>query len=108
MNFPLSFSRLNGFFSEFVLRHTGQIHLLLYVLLQSIISTVCSSNRDDVTIDNVLSHPVGPIPVSMFHEDCTIRKSCKSDLVKQFENEASPNTSATVCAFAKHNINCLQ
>jgi hypothetical protein len=26
----------------------------------------------------------------MFHEDGTMRKSCKSDLVKQFENEASP------------------
>jgi hypothetical protein len=51
---------------------------------------VLTNNRDDVTIDNVLSHPVGPIPVSMFHEDGTMRKSCKSDLVKQFENEASP------------------
>jgi hypothetical protein len=26
----------------------------------------------------------------MFHEDGTMRKSCKSDLVKQFENEVSP------------------
>ena len=41
-------------------------------------------------IDNILSHPEGPIPVSMFHEDGTMRKSCKSDLVKQFENEVSP------------------
>jgi hypothetical protein len=31
-----------------------------------------------------------PIPVSMFDEDGTMRKSCKSDLVKQFENEVSP------------------
>ena len=29
----------------------------------------------------------------MFHEDDTMRKSCKSDLVKQFENEASPDLS---------------
>ena len=28
--------------------------------------------------------------MSMFHEDGTMRQSCKSDLVKQFENEASP------------------
>jgi hypothetical protein len=28
---------------EFFLRHTGQMHLLLYVLLQSMMSTVCSS-----------------------------------------------------------------
>ena len=48
---------------------------------------VLANSRDDVTIDNILSHPVGPIPVSMFHEDGTMRKSCKSDLVKQFENE---------------------
>jgi hypothetical protein len=46
--------------------------------------------RDDVTIDNIFSHPVGPIPVSMFHEDGTTTKSCKSNLVKQFENEVSP------------------
>jgi hypothetical protein len=32
---------------------------------------VLANNRDDVTIDNILSHPVGPIPVSMFHEDGT-------------------------------------
>ena len=36
-----------------------------------------------------------PIPVSMFHEDGTMRKSCKSDLVKQFENEISPVLSLT-------------
>jgi hypothetical protein len=51
---------------------------------------VLANSRDDVTIYNILSHPVGPIPVSMFHEDGIMRKSCKSDLVKQFENEASP------------------
>jgi hypothetical protein len=46
---------------------------------------VLANSRDDVTIDNILSHPVGPISVSMFHEDGTTRKSCKSNLVKQFE-----------------------
>jgi hypothetical protein len=35
----ISFSRRDGVF----LRHTGQMHLLLYVLLQSMMSTVCSS-----------------------------------------------------------------
>ena len=48
---------------------------------------VLANSRDDVTIDNIRSHPLGPIPVSMFHEDGSMRKSCKSDLVKQFENE---------------------
>ena len=51
---------------------------------------VLANSRDDVTIDNILSLPVGPIPVSMFHEDGTMRKSCKPDLVQQFENEVSP------------------
>ena len=51
---------------------------------------VLANSRDDVTIDNILSHPIGPIPVAMFHKDGTMRKSCKSDLVKQFENEVSP------------------
>ena len=51
---------------------------------------VLANSRDDVTIDNIFSHPVWPILVSMFHEDDTMRKSCKSDLVKQFENEVSP------------------
>jgi hypothetical protein len=27
----------------------------------------------------------------MFHEDGTMRKSCKSDVEKQFENEDSPD-----------------
>ena len=51
---------------------------------------VLANSRDDVTIDNILSHPVGPIPVSMFHEDGTMRKSYDSILGKQFENEVSP------------------
>ena len=38
---------------------------------------ILANSRDDVTIDNILSHPLGPIPVSMFHEDGTMSKSCK-------------------------------
>jgi hypothetical protein len=34
----------------------------------------------------------------MFHEDGTMRKSCKSDLVKQFENEVCPVLS--LCLFS--------
>jgi hypothetical protein len=45
-----------------------------------------TNSRDDVMIDNILSHPVGPIPVSMFHENGTMRKYCKSDLVKQWSD----------------------
>jgi hypothetical protein len=47
---------------------------------------VLANSRDDVTIDNILSHPVEHIPVAMFHEDGTMRKSYESDLVNQFEN----------------------
>jgi hypothetical protein len=43
----------------------------------------------DMTGYDFTRFAVGPIPVSMFHEDGTIRKFCKSDLVKQFEKEVS-------------------
>ncbi|CAC5422190.1 unnamed protein product [Mytilus coruscus] len=48
-----------------------------------------ANSRYDVTIDSIFLLPLGPIPVSLFHEDRTMRKSCKSDLVKQFENEVT-------------------
>ncbi|CAC5400233.1 unnamed protein product [Mytilus coruscus] len=41
---------------------------------------VLANSRDDVTIESILSLPLGPIPVSLFHEDGTMRKCCKSDL----------------------------
>ena len=47
---------------------------------------VLANSKDDVTIDNILSHPVEPILVSMFHEDGIMRKSYELDLVNQFEN----------------------
>ncbi|CAC5392802.1 unnamed protein product [Mytilus coruscus] len=50
---------------------------------------ILANSRDNVTIDSISSLPFGAIPVSLFHEDGTTRKSCKSDLVKQFENEVS-------------------
>ena len=55
--------------------------------------------RDDVTVEKVLSFPVGPIPTSLFHEDGTMRKTCKSDLAHQLE---VPVTSLqTLSAFDK-------
>jgi hypothetical protein len=38
----------------------------------------------------------------MFHEDGTMRQSCKSDLVKQFENEVSPVNSLPVLLGSMH------
>ena len=34
--------------------------------------------RQDVTLENVLSHPGGPVPASMFHDDGTMRKCVKA------------------------------
>jgi hypothetical protein len=61
------------------------------------LALVLANSRYDVTIDNILSHPVGPIPVSI-----------SADLMKVFFTSYRSNTSATVCAFAKHDVNCLQ
>ena len=41
--------------------------------------------REDVTLDTILSHPVGCVPTSMFHEDGTMRKNTKSDLAHKLE-----------------------
>jgi hypothetical protein len=46
----------------------------------------------------------------MFHEDGTMRKSCKSDLVQQFENEVSPSpkTFMSACLFSLTDRNFFQ
>ena len=50
---------------------------------------VLENSRDDVTVEKVLSFPVGPIPTSLFHDDGTMRKSCKADFCHQLEGEVS-------------------
>ena len=35
---------------------------------------VLANSRDDVTVEKVLSFPVGPIPTSLFHDYGTMRK----------------------------------
>ena len=37
--------------------------------------------RDDVTVEKLLSFPIGPIPTSLFHDDSTMRKCVKADLL---------------------------
>lgn len=44
-------------------------------------------NCDDVTVDKVLSYPIGPIPTAIFHDDGTMRKSCKTDLYHLLEQD---------------------
>ena len=41
--------------------------------------------RDDITVDNILSHPIGPVPISLFHEDGTMRKCTKAELGQKLE-----------------------
>ena len=49
---------------------------------------VLTNSRDDVTVEKVLSFPVGPIPTSVFHDDDgTMRTSCKADICHQLQAE---------------------
>ena len=43
--------------------------------------------RDEVTVEKVLAYPIGPIPTAIFHDDGSMRKTCKSDLIHLLENE---------------------
>ena len=42
--------------------------------------------RQDVTLETVLSHLVGPVSASMFHDDGTMRKRVKADLALGLED----------------------
>ena len=42
--------------------------------------------RQDVTLENVLNHPGGPVPASMFHDDGTTRKCVKAYLAHGLED----------------------
>jgi hypothetical protein len=50
---------------------------------------VLAGCREDVTIEKILSFPIGPVPISIFHEDGTMRKTSKADLSHQLESEAT-------------------
>jgi len=47
--------------------------------------------REDVTVDKVLAYPVGPIPPALFHDDGTMRKCCKSDMIHLLEDGIYPS-----------------
>lgn len=49
-----------------------------------------SNVREDINIENILAHLVGSIPLSLFHEDGTMRKTCKSDFMHLFEEVVAP------------------
>ena len=48
---------------------------------------VLANCRDDVTVDKVLSYPIGPIPTAIFHDDGTMRKTCKEYLPHLLEQD---------------------
>lgn len=43
--------------------------------------------REDVTVDKILAYPIGSIPSALFHDDGTMRKCCKSDIIHLLEEE---------------------
>ena len=43
--------------------------------------------REDITVENVLSYPIGAVPISLFHEDESMRKTNKADLTHKLESE---------------------
>ena len=44
---------------------------------------------EDATIEKILSFPIEPVPISIFHENGTMRKTLKADLSHQLESEAT-------------------
>ena len=55
---------------------------------------VLATSRDDITVEKVLSFPIGPIPTSLFHEDGTMRKTNKANLCHALESDVTPTTDA--------------
>jgi len=53
--------------------------------------------RDDVSLTTVLSRPIGPVPVSIFHPDGTMRKTNKAELGHQLEAQADKVTELPSC-----------
>ena len=43
--------------------------------------------RNDVTVEKLLSFPIGPIPIALFHDDSTMRKFVKAHLTHELERE---------------------
>jgi hypothetical protein len=54
------------------------VHINLEVVFRC--ALILANSRDDVTVEKILSFPIGPVPTS--------NKACKADLCHQFESEA--------------------
>ena len=65
---------------------------LVYIVFAELVfrrALVLANSRDDVTVEKVLSFPIGPIPTSLFHDHGTMRKCCKADLCHQLESDVT-------------------
>ncbi len=45
-----------------------------------------SKNRDDVSSDSILNHPIRSVPLALFHEDGSMRKTSKFELSHNLED----------------------
>ena len=41
--------------------------------------------RDDISLESVLGHPVGPVPSALFHDDGSMRKTTKSEFGQMYQ-----------------------
>jgi hypothetical protein len=60
---------------------------------------VLANCREDITVEKVLSFPIGPIPTSLFHDDGTMRKTSKADLAHQLEQDVRLGSTVPFCLF---------
>jgi hypothetical protein len=113
---------------EFFLRHTGQIHLLLYVVPPGNPYYIADSFGNAEIVKFVSDQEVFGFPdlysiqeeadtrmiLQALHADKRLKELGKcttlsfSRLDGVFFTSYRSNTSATICAFAKHDVNCLQ
>ena len=69
--------------------------------------------RDDISLESVLSHPVGPVPSALFHDDGSMRKTTKSELGHKLEADVSkvtelPQHDKTSCVYIRDAMATIQ
>lgn len=57
---------------------------------------VTSARFQNIDLANVLTYELTPVPVSIFNDDATIRKTTKADLAKKLESYSSESLSSTI------------
>ena len=51
-----------------------------------------SSTREAVTANKLLSHPIGAVPTSLFHDDGTVRRCANGDIGHKLEEQVAKCT----------------